>query len=121
VEFALLAPFLFTLSIGAFEVGRAIMAREVLTDAARKGCRISTLPGKGNTDITADVNDILIDNGIPTGDATITILVSGNVVDASTAQSGDAISVKVTVPFNDVTWAPSFSSPAPPSTPKPSS
>ena len=48
------------------------------------------------------------DNGIPTGDATITILVSGNVVDASTAQSGDAISVKVTVPFNDVTWAPLF-------------
>lgn len=34
VEFAVLAPFLFTLATGAFEVGRGIMVRQILTDAA---------------------------------------------------------------------------------------
>jgi len=104
VEFAVLAPFLFTLAMGAFEVGRAVMGRQVLTDAARKACRTGILPGKANADITSDVNDILTDNGIPTADATVTILVNGAAVDASTANAGDQISVKVSVPAHDITW-----------------
>ncbi len=106
VEFAVLAPFLFLLAMGAFEVGRAIMVRQVLNDAVRKACRTGVLPGHANSDITTDVNDILTDNSVPTADATITILVNGVAVDASTAQKGDQISVKVSVPFNEVTWTP---------------
>ncbi len=108
VEFAVLAPFLFLLAMGAFEVGRAIMVRQVLSDAVRKACRTGALPGKANADVTADLNDILTDNSIPTADATITILVNGQAVDASTAQQGDQISVKASVPFNEVTWTPLF-------------
>lgn len=36
VEFAVLAPFLFLLAMGAFEVGRAIMVRQVLSDAVAR-------------------------------------------------------------------------------------
>ncbi len=92
--------------MGAFEVARGIIVRQVLTDAARKACRTGALPGKANSDITADVNDILTDNSVPTSAATITILVNGQAVDASTAQQGDQVSVKVAVPFNKVNWTP---------------
>lgn len=106
VEFAAVAPFLFFLALGALEVGRAIVVRQVLTDAARKACRNGALPNRANSDITSDANDVLTDNSIPTSATTITILVNGQAVDASTAQSGDQISVKVSVPYNKVAWTP---------------
>ena len=108
VEFALLAPFLFLLATGTFELARGIMVRQVLTDAVRKACRNGALPGRANTDITQDVNDILSDNAVPASAATITILVNGTAVDASTAQAGQSISVKASVPFNRVSWTPLF-------------
>jgi Flp pilus assembly protein TadG len=106
VEFAVLAPFLFVLATGAFEVGRAIIVRQVLTDAARKACRTGALPKRANADITVEINDILNDNSIPTSAATVTILVNGQAVDASTANQGDQVSVKVSVPYNQVAWTP---------------
>ena len=101
-------PFLFLLATGTFEIARGIIVRQVLTDAARKACRIGVNPGRANSDITADANDILTDNSIPPSAATITILVNDQAVDAGTAQKGDKISVKVSVPFNQVTWTPLF-------------
>jgi Flp pilus assembly protein TadG len=108
VEFAIVLPFLLLLVTGTFEVARGIIVRQVLTDAARKACRAGALPARANSDITNDVNDVLADNAIPTSAATITILVNGQPVDASTAQNGDKLSVKVSVPFNKVTWTPLF-------------
>jgi Flp pilus assembly protein TadG len=108
VEFALLAPFLFLLATGTFEMARGIMVRQILTDAARKACRNGIIPGRTNSDITNDVNDVLADNAVPTSAATITILVNGLAVDASTAQQYQSISVKVSVPFNKVSWTPLF-------------
>jgi Flp pilus assembly protein TadG len=108
VEFAILAPFLFLLVMGAFEAGRGLMVRQALNDAARKACRTGALPGRANSDITSDVNDVLSDNSIPTAAATITILVNGQSVDAGAAQQGDQVSIKIAVPFNKVTWTPLF-------------
>ena len=108
VEFAVLAPFLFFLAMGALEVGRAIIVRQALTDAARKACRTGILPGKANADITADASNILTDNNIPTSAVTITILVNGTSADAGAAQQGDQISVKVSVPYSQVAWTPLF-------------
>jgi Flp pilus assembly protein TadG len=108
VEFAVLAPFLFLLAMGALEVGRAIIVRQALTDAARKACRTGILPGKADADIAADANNILTDNNIPTSAATIVIQVNGTSVDAGAAQLGDQISVKVSVPYSKVAWTPLF-------------
>lgn len=108
VEFAIVLPFLVLLATGTFELARAIMVRQVLTDAARKACRTGSLPGAANSNVTQDVNDILTDNSIATSAATVTILVNGQAVDASTAVNGDQLSVKVSVPFNKVAWTPLF-------------
>ena len=108
VEFAVVLPFLVLLATGTFEMARGVIVRQVLTDAARKACRTGALPARANSDITNDVNDVLVDNAIPPSVATITILVNGLPVDASTALTGDKLSVKVAVPFNKVTWTPLF-------------
>jgi Flp pilus assembly protein TadG len=110
VEFALVLPFLALLVNGFLEVGQAIMVREVLNDAVRKACRKGALPNQNNAAITADVTDILNDNfsSTATASATITILVNGQAVDASTAVKGDQISVKVSMSFSQVAWTPLF-------------
>jgi hypothetical protein len=108
-EFALLSPLLVFLILGTFELTRGVMTRQVLNDAARKACRRGIQPGKTNTDVTADVNNILTDNNIPTSDATITILVNGVAADVSTAVPGiDKVSVKVSIPVSDIFWAGTF-------------
>ncbi|HEV3143821.1 MAG TPA: TadE/TadG family type IV pilus assembly protein [Gemmataceae bacterium] len=104
-EFAVVAPLIALLMLGAIEFGRAVQLRAVLQDAARKACRTGVKPGNNSATITTEVNNILQDNGMKPSDATITILVNGVAVDASTAQRNDVISVKVGIPFNKVTWS----------------
>jgi Flp pilus assembly protein TadG len=107
VEFALLMPFFAALIIGMLEIGRAIIVKEILSDAAQKGCRTGALPGKANSDVTTDVNNILsTDNSI--SGATTTILVNGQATDVGSATTGDQISVKLSVPFSNVTWTTTF-------------
>src|SRR5438132_13218145 len=84
VEFALLAPLIGSLLIAMFELSRGIMVREVLSDAARKGCRTGILPARSNANVTSDINDILTDNNIPTTNAKITIKVNDVVVNGQT-------------------------------------
>jgi Flp pilus assembly protein TadG len=104
VEFALLAPLLVSLVLGMFELARGLMVKEMLSDAAQKGCRTGVLPGKTNSDITSDVNNILADNGIASTDVTTTIQVNGRTADLSTANPNDKISVKVAIPVAKVYW-----------------
>jgi Flp pilus assembly protein TadG len=104
VEFAVVAPVLFLLVLAIFEFGRGIMVIHLLTNAARQGCRVGVIEGKSTSDITTVVNASLSSCGI-SGD-TATILVNDGSADASTAQAGDEITVKVTVPYSKVTWVP---------------
>jgi Flp pilus assembly protein TadG len=117
VEFAILAPFLFFLMVGMFELARGIMIKQMLNDAARKACRTGVEPNKTNTDITNEINNILQDNGFSSGIATITILVGaegtapvgGTAADASTARPGlDFVSVKVGIPVSSISWCGTF-------------
>src|SRR5262245_38829932 len=66
VEFAVLAPFLAILILGTFELARGIMVKQILNDAARRGCRTAIQPLKANSNVTSDVNNILTDNSIST-------------------------------------------------------
>ena len=72
-ELAVLAPFLAALLMGMCEMGRAVMVKDILTDASRKGCRTGATPKKTFQNILDDVNNILSDNHISTANATITI------------------------------------------------
>jgi hypothetical protein len=60
--------------------------------------------GKSTQDITNAVNTFLSGVGI-SGD-TATVQVNDGTVDALTAQAGDEITVKVSVPVTKVTWIP---------------
>jgi Flp pilus assembly protein TadG len=103
VEFAVVAPLLFlTILLPIFEFGRAFMVSELVTNAARSGCRVGVLTGNTNTSVTSAVNSALSNGGI-TG-ATTTITVNGNSVDVSTASSGDSIAVTVSIPYSSVSW-----------------
>jgi Flp pilus assembly protein TadG len=106
VEFAILASLvLVPLLLGMCELGRAVQARTILSDAARKGCRTGIRAGKSNADISSDVTNILNDNSISTTGVNIIVAVNGSTgVDASTANADDQISVKVQVPFGNITW-----------------
>ena len=110
VEFALVAPILFLVIIlPLVEFGRALIANELVANAARAGCRVAVLRGTDNATINSTVNTALSSQGI-SGGATITVLVNGSVANASTANQGDTISVTVAIPYNNVSWLPTGTS-----------
>jgi Flp pilus assembly protein TadG len=102
VEFAALAPFLFLVIFGIIEFGRAMMVAEVLNTAARSGCRVGVLTGSTNTDVNTAVTNSL--TGVPA--QAPTILVNGNQANVSTAVTGDAVTVKVSMAYSKVSWLP---------------
>ena len=104
VEFALVAPFFFLLILGIFEVGRGLMVRHLLTNAARLGCRAGVIEGTSTAAINAAVAANLKAVGIASELATIQV--NGNVADAAGARAGDEITVTVSVPVRSVTWVP---------------
>jgi len=114
VELAIILPVLATMMLGMFELSRGVMVRQILTGAARKGCRTGILHQYGNSDIKSDVTDVMRDNGFtssqfnPPSVGTITITVtdpSGNTLtDALDAPSGSIVSVQVSIPTTSVNW-----------------
>jgi Flp pilus assembly protein TadG len=104
VEMAIIAPVLVFLTIGMLELARGMMVKEVLTDAARKGCRTGILPTGTSAKVTADINAILTNNNINANYATIKILVNGAAADVSTSKASDKISVRVAVTVSQVAW-----------------
>ena len=106
VEMALVSPILFAILLGTIEFGRAMMVSNMLTSTAREGARVAIVPGGANSDVTTLINSNLSSIGILPANATITVQVNGVVADASTANSGDNISIKVSVPYSKVTWLP---------------
>jgi Flp pilus assembly protein TadG len=125
-EFAVIAPLFWIMIVGMFEVSRALMVKEVLTDAARKACRTAVLPGAGWNDVAngaagSDIYDILVtDNGFNWNSVSKTIVVtdpSGNVTTLTTGDTnnvlqnstwGSTISVKVSIPASATTWGPGY-------------
>jgi Flp pilus assembly protein TadG len=126
VELAVMMPLLGMLLVGMLELGRGVMVKWALTDAARKGCRTAILPGQTDAQTRADATNILTDNFSATAVANATIVIrqaSGPANDQpwtsanptwSTSSSGsdlvvsanrgDAISVKVSIKVADTGW-----------------
>jgi Flp pilus assembly protein TadG len=102
VEFALTAPLLFLFIFAIFEFGRAFMVIDLLGDAARVGCREAALQGKSSSTITTNVQNRLQGEGV--SNTSVTVQVNGVVGDPAAANSGDAITVIVSVPVSSITW-----------------
>jgi Flp pilus assembly protein TadG len=118
VEMAFVVPILATIALGMFELSRGVMVRQILTGAARKGCRTGIIHQYGNSDIKSDVTNVMQDNGFDTtlfnppsiGSITITVTdPSGNVLtDALDATPGSTVSVQVSIPTTSVNWVSYF-------------
>jgi Flp pilus assembly protein TadG len=103
VEFAFTAPVLFLFIFAIFEFGRAFMVIDLLNDAARVGCREGAVQGISAATITSDVQTRLQGEGV--NGASVAFKVNSNSVsDLSAANSGDAITVQVSVPVSSITW-----------------
>ncbi len=103
VEFAIVAPVFFMLIFGMFEFGRMLMVQQVLTNGARSGSRIAVIDGASSTEVISTVEEYLEGGSINEGDVTITVDPSN----LAQTDTGDAITVELSVPFEDVSWLPS--------------
>jgi Flp pilus assembly protein TadG len=119
-EFAILSPFIAFLVIGMCEMGRAVMVKDILTNASRKGCRTGATAFRVYDDIINDATNILNDNNLKAAKATITVQVAPYTGTSSSPSWGpfvpatddasftpgamDMISVKVSLGVTDVLW-----------------
>jgi Flp pilus assembly protein TadG len=114
VELAFIVPVLALFMLGMFELSRGMMVRQILTGAARKGCRTGIVQAFGNSDIINDATNVMVDNGFTssqfnpgtTGAINITVTdpYGNTLTDAMNAPSGSTISVQVVIPASSVNW-----------------
>jgi Flp pilus assembly protein TadG len=98
VEMAIVAPLIVALILGQIETSRFGMVAQVLTTAAREGCRVAVVPGHTQSDVQNQVNAVLSGSGISLGTVTPT---------PSTWQTdpmGTPITVSLSVPYSQVSW-----------------
>jgi Flp pilus assembly protein TadG len=126
VECAIVSIFILAPLLGGmFELGRAMLAKETLCNAARKGCRTGIMKQYGSSDIYNDALNIMQDNGYGTnlfnppspsggggsiGAINITVTdPNGNALsDALDAPPGSTVTVQVSIPVSSVLWLSSF-------------
>lgn len=101
VEMAMIAPLFVMLLLGQIETSRLGMVSQLLTTAAREGCRVAVVPGNEQTDVQTRINAVLSGSGISVGTITPTCP-SGYTWDS--APSGTAITVSLSVPYSSVSW-----------------
>jgi len=100
VEFAVVAPVFVLLVFGMIEFGRMVMVQQMLTNAAREGARLGVIEGNTSNDVETRVDNYLAAANI-TG-ATVGVAT----LPASGSDTGDRISVTVSIPFGQVSWLP---------------
>src|SRR4051795_2008796 len=93
VEMAVVSPLLITLLLGQIEAARLGMVAQLLTTAAREGCRVAVISGSTQTDVQNRVNTVLNGSGISVG------TVTPSPSNWATAAGGTAITVSVSVPY----------------------
>jgi Flp pilus assembly protein TadG len=108
VEFAVVAPVLFFVVLSIVEYGRQLMVMELLTDAARRGCRTAILEGT----TTQQIKDTAVNylSGFNISGDTAQVIINdgtGNIIEAQNVAAYTELSVVVTVPTSSVSWMPS--------------
>jgi len=104
VEFAVVGGVFFLVVFAIFELGRGVMVLHQLANAARIGCRAAVVEGTSDSAVRQAVDNNLRAAGI--SGAAVTVQVNDAAGSADNAQSGDEITVAVSVPVSKVTWLP---------------
>ena len=100
VELAAVLPFLMALLLGQIEAARLGMVSQLLTTAAREGCRVAVINGKTQSDVQTRIDAVLAGSGISVG------TVNPTPSSWTTASGGTAITVSLSVPYSSVSWLP---------------
>jgi Flp pilus assembly protein TadG len=95
VEFALALPLMLVLVTGIFDFGLAFQQFEVLTNAAREGARLGSMPGYGVSDVQSRVNGYCVAGGLPGGCPADTVSVDRSAIIDVGGQTVSAVQVTV--------------------------
>jgi Flp pilus assembly protein TadG len=113
VEFALVLPVFLIVSLGIIEYGRALMAANLVTNAAREGGRIAGQSGSTNTDVQNAVQSYLASAlKLSSGQVTVNITITpaaGNPDpqnQCANAHLRDLIMVEAKIPYSAVALIP---------------
>jgi Flp pilus assembly protein TadG len=98
---AIVAPVFVALILGQVETSRLGMVSQLLTTAAREGCRVAVIPGNTLSDVQTRVEAVLAGAGIPVGTVTPTC---PSPYEWDSAPRGTPITVSLSVPYSRVSW-----------------
>jgi Flp pilus assembly protein TadG len=98
---ALVAPVFMALVMGQLETSRLGMVSQLLTTAAREGCRVAVLQGSTSDTVNNRITAVLTGSGISLSTVTPTCP-SGYTW--NTAPMGTPITVSLSVPYSQVSW-----------------
>lgn len=73
VEMAIVAPVLMTMLFGIIEYGWVFMYKQSLTNAAREGCRVATMQGSTDSQITSAITNYMSGMGLKSTDYTVSL------------------------------------------------
>lgn len=102
VEAALVLALVLALVFGIIEFGRALMVQQVMTEASRNAARRAVIPNVTQSVVEGEVTSLLTSAGI--SGYTQEIHVNGTQANLSTASAGDTITVRLVVPYSQVSW-----------------
>ena len=100
MELAIVATPMFLLVLSLVEFGRLSMVSNTLTHAAIEACRAGIVPGSTVAEVAAEAQDVLA--GGLVGSATVIVTPP----QIASLQQGETVSVRVEVPFGQVSWLP---------------
>jgi Flp pilus assembly protein TadG len=98
---AFVAPFFVAMILGQIESSRLGMVAQLLTTAARDGCRVAIVYGSTQSDVQSRVNAVLAGSGISVGTVTPTCPSPNSWINAP---GGTPITVSLSVPYKSVSW-----------------
>jgi Flp pilus assembly protein TadG len=106
VEFAVVAPILFAFVLGFIALGQMVTVQQILTHAAREGCRKAAL---STTMTKADVQNVARDflrRGAIRSAIVDAVEVDVDPVPSTAIDSETAITVELDVDYADICWVP---------------
>jgi len=110
VEMAVCFPIFMLMLLGIIEFGRALMVSQLLSAAAREGCREAIIDGEDNASVEATILDQVVNSvNCQASDVTIAIVVTSQTNDLelpgiTSAEKRDLIQIDITVPFDAISF-----------------
>ena len=113
-ELAIILPIIVALVFGQIESSRLGMVSQLLTTAAREGCRVAVINGKTLSDVQTRVTSVLSGSGISPGSVTLVdsdpgtngAWLSPSTLSASLPSGGTAVTLTIRISYSTVSWLP---------------